>query len=98
MFAPQEQNRMELSSTLMPTSLIKEAEAKILFSKASWSEISPMLANPYSNTSQEEFNRYPLMKKLSLLKGIDETLRNYLPLRESAAGADLLYNRRELNT
>lgn len=84
-------------SALMPTKILREAELNLILENARPEEIVPLLTDEYG-ASLPDFSNLPSAKKFAALKGIDEKLRSYLPLRDtnSIAVSRNVYQRRSI--
>jgi hypothetical protein len=77
-----EKDRSKISSIMMPTDILKDSEIEFLFKKAKPEELMKMI-NLKSKTDFNKIKKMPISEKRKILSGIDETLRSYLPLRDT---------------
>jgi len=75
------QDRAQESSVIMPVAILKETELESVLANASSDEIKPLLVDPAM--SKELLLTLPYQQKKEAIKGIDENLRKYLPLRDT---------------
>lgn len=77
-----DEDRSDLPSIVMPVDILKDAEIALLFKKAKPEELKKML-NPAFKGDITKVKRFSVAEKRELLTGINETLRSYLPLRDT---------------
>lgn len=75
-------DRSNLSSILMPVDILKDDELASIFKKAKSNEIDKML-KPEFKGRIKKIEKLSIAKKRETLIGVDETLRSYLPLRDT---------------
>lgn len=94
-------DRSKIPSEIMPVELLKNDELNILLTKAKPNELSPMLQKSSIKkdmlVNPKKFSR---KEKAAAFIGIDETLRAYLPLRDTdrIAVAKSAYSRRRITS
>ena len=76
------EDRTKLSSVIMPVDILTDDEIKLIFKKAKIDELSNMIKPSFTNKLAKAKSLSSLEKK-EMLIGINETLRNYLPLRDT---------------
>lgn len=80
---PKTERTNDLPSLMMPTHLLKDEELNALLDKADYEhEVAPLLQ---SDISKKDLYALPKKEKITHLPFIDETLREYIPLREIKA-------------
>lgn len=77
-----EKDRSKISSIIMPTDILKDPEIEFLFKKAKPEELTKMIKLK-SKTDFNKIKKMSVSEKRKILSGIDETLRSYLPLRDT---------------
>lgn len=89
------EGRSALPSIIMPVEILKDVEIAIVFKKAKPEEIKRM-TKPAFKKDFAEIKKSSITEKREILTGIDETLRSYLPLRDTdrISIAKKLYTRR----
>ncbi len=75
-------DRSTLPSIVMPVDILKDFELALIFKKAKSNEIERMI-KPASQGKIGKIKKLSLAQKREMLVGIDETLRSYLPLRDT---------------
>jgi len=75
------QDRANEPSVMMPVGILKEAELESVLRAASEEELKPLLIDPAM--SKELLLTLPYQQKKEAIKGVDEYLRKYLPLRDT---------------
>ena len=75
-------DRSLLPSVQMPTDILNESELNLILESANASEIAPLLTDEYAGNITA-LSSLSSKKKFAALKGIDEKLRSYLPLRDT---------------
>ncbi len=90
-----DQDRSSIPSVLMPVDILKDDEINQIFKRAKREEIIKV-TKPASLSSFVNIKRFTVADKRAALIGIDETLRSYLPLRDTdrIATAKSQYKRR----
>ena len=78
--SPETNRTCDIPTIPMPTHLLKPSEWEELLSNAKYSEIRPLLTN--HTITKNEFLSLSLQDKTKTLPYLDETLRNYISLRE----------------
>ncbi len=93
-YLPPEQDRSTEPSLLMPAAILKEPEIDAILSKAAYDDIQPLLTDRMG--SKEELISMSYRQKIATIKGIDEKLRAFLPLRDTdrISAASEAYTRR----
>jgi len=89
------QDRSELPSVVMPTEILNDKEIGLIFKKANSEELAKMI-KPGISPKLGKIKSLPISEKRMILNGVDETLRSYLPLRDTdrIATAKTKYSRR----
>lgn len=77
-----EKDRSKISSIIMPTDILKDSEIEFLFKEAKPEELLKMI-NIKSKIDFGKIKRMSISEKRNILSGVDETLRSYLPLRDT---------------
>jgi DNA-directed RNA polymerase subunit RPC12/RpoP len=75
-----EEDRSKITSPLMPARILTKSELDLMLSKASKQEIQNMLT---PGATYDMLKSAGFEEKRALFVGIDETLRSYLPLRDT---------------
>lgn len=75
-------NRSKEESILMPASILNESEINLILRKAPESELRKMMKPGFSGNLKKA-RKLSLKEKQEIFIGIDETLRSYLPLRDT---------------
>ena len=90
-----DEDRSALPSVVMPVEILKDEEVALIFKKAKLEEIKRM-TKPAFKGDFAMIKKFSITEKREILTGIDETLRSYLPLRDTdrIAIAKKLYTRR----
>lgn len=88
-------DRSSLPSIIIPVEILKDVEVALIFKKAKPHEIERM-AKPSFRGKLRNIKKLTASEKREMLIGIDETLRSYLPLRDTdrIAVAKTKYSRR----
>ncbi|MDP3997269.1 MAG: MamI family restriction endonuclease [bacterium] len=76
------EDRSKLPSVVMPPSVLSDQEIKLIFRKAKDEEIAKMI-KPELSPQLGKIKNLSVPDKRALLIGVDETLRSYLPLRDT---------------
>lgn len=76
------QDRSKLPSVVMPTGILSDKEIKLIFKKAKSEELAKMI-KPEISPKLGKIQTLPISEKRMILNGVDETLRFYLPLRDT---------------
>lgn len=90
-----EQDRSDLPSVNMPTVILSDQEIEIIFKKSKKDEIDKTV-NPEFKSRLKNVKKLTIKEKREMLVGINETLRSYLPLRDTdrISSAKNQYSRR----
>jgi hypothetical protein len=88
-------DRSTILSILMPTAILTEKELNLIINKASKKELQNMIRPSFLN-KLSKIKSLSFQEKQGIFKGIDETLRSYLLLRDTdrIATAKIKYERR----
>lgn len=76
------EDRSKLESIIMPADILSDEELNILFKKAQKEELLKMI-KPEMKNKIAKARFLSVSEKRDLFRGIDETLRSYLPLRDT---------------
>lgn len=90
-----DEDRSALPSIIMPLGILKDEEVSLIFKKAKPYEIKRMTKSAFKGDFAM-IKKFSIAEKREILTGVDETLRSYLPLRDTdrIAVAKKLYTRR----
>lgn len=90
-----DEDRSVLPSIIMPVEILKDVEISLIFKKAKPEEIKRMTKVAFKG-DLAKIKKFSIAEKREILTGIDETLRSYLPLRDTdrISIAKKLYTRR----
>lgn len=75
-------DRSKLPSVVMPPEILKDTEIALIFKRASPAEIEKNL-KPELKRKAKQVKGLSITEKKKALLGVDETLRSYLPLRDT---------------
>jgi hypothetical protein len=75
-------DRSRTPSIMMPVEILTDGEVAMIYKKAQPSEIARMLKTSFRN-EMRKIRSWTIEQKRERLEGIDETLRSYLPLRDT---------------
>ncbi len=91
------QDRSKLPSVIMPSAVLSDPEVELIFKKSKNTEIAKMI-KPEFKSKLGKIKNLSTKEKREALIGIDETLRAYLPLRDTdkISSAKNQYSRRTI--
>ncbi|OGH94279.1 MAG: hypothetical protein A2538_01795 [Candidatus Magasanikbacteria bacterium RIFOXYD2_FULL_41_14] len=77
-----DEDRSGIQSVVMPVEILKDPEIALIFKKAKPWEIKKMM-KPAFYKNLTKLSKFSIAEKREFLGGVDETLRSYLPLRDT---------------